>query len=362
MDTLLLLLLIPLSIPLIFKYFCHTTITWKEWAVQSLIVIVCVSAMYQIGIYNKTTDTEVWNGQVTGKEKKRVSCEHSYSCNCVSYPCGKSTCTTCQTYYDHSYDNDWRVYTNIGNFNINRLDSQGLKLPPRWTVVQKGQPVSDTHRFENFIKATPHSLFNAATANKDKFVKLIPEYPSKIYDYQYIDRVFAMGVNVPIQKKLNHELAMILRQLGPNKQANAIVVIVGTGDQSYIHALESAWLGGKKNDVVVIIGTTNYPDIAWVEIMSWTKEELFKVQLRDAIYDLKKIDTSVIKTMDEHIGRSFVRRPWKDFDYLEKDVEPSVKVLFIILFINILISCGITYWFHRKDVFGDEGHGRRRYR
>ena len=41
-----------------------------------------------------------------------------------------------------------------------------------------------------------------------------------------------------------------------------------------------------KNDVVVVMGTPSYPRIDWVQVLSWTDVELFKVQLRDELMDL----------------------------------------------------------------------------
>jgi hypothetical protein len=337
------------------------TITWKEFGLHVLGVVIVVTVMYQMSIYSATADVEIWNGEVSSKKMERVSCRHSYDCFCVTVSCGKD-CTTrsCQTCYDHNYDNDWTLRTSLGRINIRTIDRQGLKEPPRWSVAKKGDPVAEKHKFTNYIKAAPESIFNDLANATKGFDKLIPEYPSTIYDLHYIDRVIAKGVNIPIKNILNKDLANMLKPLGSSKQVNAIIVFAGTENRSYIHALEKKWLGGKKNDVVVVIGTKKYPEIAWVDIMSWTKSETFKVKLRDSLTEHGKIDREIVNIMGDNISKHFVRRQMADFEYLKNAIEPSTKALMIMFIIGVLVSSGLAYYFHRNDVFEDEHRIRRR--
>ena len=362
--SLLLLLLVPLLIPWGVKYYWHTTVTWKEFGLQVALVAASVSIMYGIGTYNAMSDVEILNGEVTSKKMERVSCRHSYSCMCVSVSCGKGCSTqVCQTCYDHNFDNDWNLYTNLGTYRIHTIDRQGLKEPPRWTKGRVGDPVAKRRKFTNYVKAAPESIFNDNRELSEKFASILPDYPDKVFDYFNINRVLAMGVNVPIASKLNSELALRLRKLGPSKQVNAIIVFANTNDRQYRYALESKWIGGKKNDAVIIIGTTNYPTIDWVEIMSWSKNEVFNVELRDAIMEMKQIDMSLIDVIDSTINKSFVRRLMEEFEYLKDEIEPPLWGLMTILISNVILSCGLSYWMHTKDVFGDEIKNRyRRYR
>lgn len=354
MDAWLLLLFFPLIWPFIAKMIWSKKITWVEMGANISIVVLVVSALYGIARFSSTSDTEIWNGEVTGKEKLRVSCSHSYPCHCRQVSCGKNCSTMeCDTCYLHAYDIDWRVYTNIGDFNISRLSLQGLEEPPRWSIVKKGQPVADARTFSNYIKAAPGSLFHfQAKELKQKFANLIPQYPNNVYDYQYDDRVLAMGVNVPDLKQWNNELPLILRELGPKKQANVIVLFVNTSDENYYEALKAAWLGGKKNDIVVIFGTPEYPKISWVKVMSWTDKELFKVQLQDDLYNLKTVDrTKVISLIEKHTMESFVRKPMRDFKYLMDSYQPPVWALITIALIGVFGSIGLSIWFYKEDPF-----------
>lgn len=353
-------LLVPLLIPWAMKYFLHSTITWKEMGIHILLVIVSVSTMYAISTYSMTSDYEVWNGQTTSKKKVRVSCRHSYSCNCRTTSCGKNcSTTTCDTCYDHSFDNDWNIYTTLGKYRIRTIDRQGLEQPPRWTSAKKGDPVAQKRPFPNYVKAVPDSLFHDDQTLKEKFVGLIPAYPDKIYDYHYINRVLNAGTNIPITNLLNKELALRLRTLGAAKKNNTIIVFAKTDDPNYRYALEAEWIGGKKNDAVVVIGVTDYPNISWVDVFGWSKNELFNVALRDEIRAMKTIDKTLIDIIERNVSEHFEKRSMEEFAYLKDEIEPPMWALMLIFGLNMCISGGLAYYMHKNDVFGDERRRRR---
>lgn len=356
MDIFWIILIFPVVWPFIARIVFHSTITWTEMALNVVLVLVLVSAVWVAGRYAETADREVWNGEVTGKDSYRVSCSHSYPCNCrtVTVGTGKSRTTTtqCDTCYEHSYDIDWVVHSNVGKIYINRVDRQGLHEPPRWTRAYKGEPVATTHMYTNYIKASDNSLFNASQQNLvKKFEKLIPEYPLEVYDYHYIDRVLAVDVDVPDLDKWNFELAQYLRELGPKKQANVVIVIVNTDNPLYMDALRSAWKGAKKNDIVVTIGVTDYPNISWANAWSWSKNEMVNVTLRDEITNIGTLDRSVVlKTINDTVMKYFERRPMAEFEYLKDEIEPPLWVQILAGIIAVLGSVGLTVWFHHVDI------------
>lgn len=348
-------LLAPMLIPWAMKFFFHSTITMKEVGIHLLIVIIATTSMYALSTYSMTADVEVWNGQVTSKKKERVSCRHSYDCNCYSDSDGNRHCSTC---YDHSYDNDWNVYSTLGTYTINTLDRQGLKTPPRWTRSKKGDPVAQKRPFPNYVKAVPDSLFHDDQALNEKFEGKIPAYPDKIYDYHYINRILNVGTNVPITNALNKELALRLRTLGSARKNNTVIVFTNTDDPNYRYALESKWIGGKKNDAIVVIGVADYPNIAWVDVFGWSKNEMFNVALRDDIIAMKKLDMTLIDIIDRNVSEHFVKRSMEEFAYLKDEIEPPLWALMLMFVLSIAISSGVAYYMHKNDVFGDE---RRRY-
>src|SRR5574342_424492 len=159
--------LIVLLVPLALAGFAYAFLDGVSLKEFGLVVLAClIVAGSSAGIVScaNTHDVEVWNGVVTGKEQNTVSCSHSYQCNCRQSCTGSGknqSCTTvCDTCYEHSHDYDWDVYTSINDtITIDRVDRQGVNEPSLWTAVKMGEPVSVTHSYKNYIKASPGTLF-----------------------------------------------------------------------------------------------------------------------------------------------------------------------------------------------------------
>lgn len=357
MEMLALLLLFPLLWPFVAKLIWNHHITFGELAVNVVVGVLIVALGYMGGTSFQSADQEVLNGQVTAKSRDKVSCSHSYRCMCVE-SCstdsrGNRSCTEiCQTCYDHAYDIDWNLATTLGDIEIDRVDRQGVDEPSRWRRATIGDPVAVTQRYTNYIKGAPESLFNAAVEKRalERFRAQVPAYPLDVFDYHYLNRVLAAGVKLPDHAAWNRELALRLRKLGPAKQVNWVVVFTAAADPAYADALRAAWLGGKKNDVIVVMGTPAYPAIGWVRVLSWTDKELFKVQLRDDLQALKTADrVQVFDTLEKHVGSSFVRKQMKDFDYLRHQIEPPGWLLATLFILSALASVGLSLYFRSKE-------------
>src|SRR3989338_175784 len=357
MELLLLLLVFPLVWPWIARYKWQAAITWEEMTLNIVICVALTAGIWYVGVFTKASDIEILNGEVVGKARERVSCEHSYSCNCRSERyCDSdgnncSTTEACDTCYEHSYDYDWVVHSNAGDFRINRVDRQGVSEPPRFSVVQKSQPVALAHQFVNYIKAAPESLFNKRSSVVEGFAGQLPDYPDQPYDYHYVNRVIPVGVAVPDLASWNFDLALLLRELGPAKQANVVIVFTKFDDPMYARALEAHWLGGKKNDIIVIIGTPEYPKIAWADVVSWTDNELFKVELKDALFQTGTVDRAkVFALVRTHTLKSFTRKPMSEFSYLKYEIDPPLWAMILAIIVAIGGSIGLSWYFHREDV------------
>lgn len=366
-TTLFLLLAVPVIVPVVLKFAFDKFLTERrgdnahEWAMVAIAVgvgILLTLATFYLGKAGRTWDTEILNGQVTGKNSERVSCEHSYSCNCRQVCSGsgssRSCSTHCDTCYEHSYDIDWNVQTTVGELTIDRVDRQGTKQPPRWTVVQSGQPVAKPHSYTNYVKAVPESVFHFVSADtKQKFASLIPQYPIDIYDYHYVDRVLAVKTSIPDIKVWNSDLALMLRNLGPQKQANIVIVFVNATDPTYEYALRDAWVGGKKNDIIVIVGTTAYPNIDWVRIISWSSNQLFNVKLRDDLQELGKVDRiPFMQIVQDNTTQLFKRKSMKEFKYLDAEIDPPTWAIVMLLVVLIGGNVGlwaVIYYEHKKS-------------
>lgn len=345
-------LAIPFIIAWITKFVFHRTITWGEMALQIVVSVAITSLVLVAGLNIDTLDKEIWNGKIVSKQKVRVDCEHSYSCNCVTVGSGDTSIKVCQTCYDHSFDNNWNVKTIIDSFNVPRIDSQGLKEPPRWTDVKIGEPYSKEHIFVNYIKAVPESIFSKQDI-KHPLTDKIPDYPS-VYDIYRINRVQTIDVNIKGYQYWNNGLSKIAAELGPKKEVNPIIQFVNTDDPTYEHALMEKWNGGKKNDVIVIFGVKNYPKIDFVRIVVWENEQLkhylrSQLELFDTINDEYTI--YALNTIRENIVLHFNRMQMKNYEYLKDDIEPPLWVIILGFIFAVGISILMAWICHKNEIF-----------
>jgi hypothetical protein len=357
MEILALLLLFPVAWPFVAKAIFKHEYTLGEMTINIVVVVALVSGVWAAGRFSQVADKEVLNGQVTGKSRDRVSCEHSYSCNCTQQCSGSGnnqTCSTvCQTCYEHNEDFSYRLATTIETIDVDRIDRQGVQTPPRFTAAQVGDPVAVTHTHTNYIKGAPNSLFSAVAEQTalSRFGMSVPGYPLNIFDLHYLNRVLTDGVAVPDIADWNHDLAMRLRTLGPQKQVNWVVLFTKSVDPAYADAVRVKWLGGKKNDVVLVLGAPDYPKLAWARVLSWTDQELFKVQLRDDLQALETLDrASVLGLLEKHTQQSFIRKHMADFAYLYNEIQPPAWVLVIAGLLGIVSSVGLSLVFARNDI------------
>jgi len=293
------------------------------------VLVVCAGFFISKGA--KTWDTEIWNGQVTSKDRAEGSYVRSYDCMCVSHTDSKgNTTTTCQTCYEDHYTVKWTCNSTVGSYTIKALDETSRRVymtpdPHRYRIIEKGDPAAAPHRYTNYVQAVPESLFTPAAKDlKLKFKGLLPKYPDSVYDFYKIDRFITPGYAVNDAAQWNQDISLALRERGPKKQVNAIIVVAKTDDPNYEYALRDAWEGANKNDVVLLIGSANFPKIDFVRVLSWTKNEDFKVELRDAVMDKGTIDRSIVPLMMAQIDKNFERRHMKEFEYLEGEIDPPM--------------------------------------
>jgi len=340
------LLIFPVLVALVLFFVGKHTITLKEFLIHIAAQVLVAGASVGIIYWMDTSDTEIWNGRITNKRKVQVPCSHSYQCNCRPSCSGSGknrTCTTvCDTCYRHLFDFDWRLYLSTNEtINIRRVNEQGTREPPRFTRAKIGEPTSTAHSYTNYIKGSSDSLFKKHGL-VEQFKGAFPPYPGSIYDYHRLDR----AIGVP--KDWSLALSELNADLGAIKQVNIIFIATTQKDSMFGEALEQKWLGGKKNDVVAIVGTSG-KTIKWAYVIAWTDKELFKVSLRDALMEVGELDKDkVMKAIRTNVSKHYVRKPMADFEYLRASITPSVLQWVIAMLIGLVISgiLGFVFWKH----------------
>lgn len=368
---LLTMLLIPTFVAFMFFILGGKKITIGEFVGQNLLQVVVMSAFIFGHGCISTHDTEVWNGKIASKRSEKVSCSHSYPCRCRPVSCGKN-CTTihCDTCYEHFYDMSWRAFTtNDETITIDRVDRQGLREPPRWTAVQIGEPTAVTHSYVNYIKAAPDSLFRQQGL-VEKYANQLSEYPQNVYDYYRLDRlVLANGATVANPKEWNDKLSEINGTLGARKQVNIAVVITKNQPEEYFYALQQSWMGGKKNDVVLVMSVDEAGKIQWAEVMAWTVDKMVEVTVKDSVLKVGTVVAAqpIIEALAFNVGEYYNRKSMKDFEYLKNSATPTFWTWVTSMIVGLIVSIGLGMLFMKNDYdqedenqsFDQAVHGRR---
>jgi hypothetical protein len=343
------LLLLPVLIGLAARVFGKGAMTWREWIIHELTLIALISTGYFYALHLSVTDTEIWSGVVVSKDRVLTRCCHSYKCNCHESCNGSGTKRSCHevcsTCYRHSEDIAWEARSSNAELVYrDGCNNPGTATPARWTGIRIGEPTAHEHEFVNYIKGnpTPLGLLTGASA---RYPGLIPEYP-RVYDHYRADRAIAVGLAPPDLASLNTELAHINGELGATRQVNIILILVGSGDPKWMEGLREAWLGGKKNDLTVVVGFATFPRIAWTDVLSWTRNEDIRPKVRNRIRALENWDgTSALKIIEEEVKTRFERRPMAEFEYLKDTLEPPNWMIAFLFVLGTLSSLGLSYLF-----------------
>ncbi len=325
------------------------TITLREGlimlGVQSLVLALIIFG----SMYGQGRDTQILNGQVTGKTREVVSCEHSYQCNCVTSCSGSGssrTCSTiCQTCYEHSYDIDWDVQSSVGGTTIDRVDRQGTSQPQRWANVKIGEPFARESSYYNYIKASPFSIFNKSQLD-EKVV--VPEYLS-VYDYYRINRVISFGATHKDAQQLNTLLNETLKTVGPSKKVNVVVILHNKGSL-FSESLRAKQLGGKINDVYIVIDLSQEGVFNSVAVFSWSKTDMVNVFLRDELLDIGKFDAVAMNNVvKEGLTEHYKHRSIEEFKYLDDEVEIPTWAIWFAMIFGVLFPFGAAYIAHKHE-------------
>jgi hypothetical protein len=338
----------------------HEKITGKEFALSALCNIgVAIFSMIFFFIYLTTqaSDFEIWNGQVVNKERNEVSCSHSYDCPpckkvCTKRSDGSKSChKECSTCYKHDYDVDWDVFTTVGTFTISRGagNEQGLRPPRDWKNAQIGDPAASEHGYENFLLIGDDSLTFKSESLEERYAAIIHGYP-EVYSYYSYNRV--LNTTKAGTSWLNDKVSKWLSTKGNQKQLN-IIYILTEESPDYFVATMSKWAGGKKNDLIIMVGMDQSgKEILWFNANTYAKG----MNNRELITELKFMSVGKPFTpqlVDAHlamIDEKFVRLPAETFAKKKSEVQIPLWFSLIMATLNLLASYGVSRYMREVNL------------
>jgi hypothetical protein len=343
---------------------------WIELPVQFLVSFVVITGLFALFFRTSTdlVDKEVWNGYTSQAEYYEEWTEECSRTVCDAKDKNGNCTSSHIEHYNVHHPPEWKVSTTAGDFETNktiyrayvlRFGNETKKDLHHANQVSHGDgdmfyarydntpdrlvPASREHDYVNYLRAS--DSIRKRRGNIGAFQSLIRSYPG-VYSGQYgpveINRVINAGVKLPKdwEIKLDRQMDIALTRLGNQKQVNIMIYLVNTADPKFGYALEQGWVNGKKNDVVVILGITNFPKVNFVHILAWTEVEAFKIELRDRLMNLPDLSNSeeVGNLIIDQVAKSpvkggYERTPMAKFEYLVSEITLPwwCQVLIVIL-------------------------------
>jgi hypothetical protein len=358
----LLLICFSLLVPIAVKLIRPHTITWLEMAAHMLVVAVFVGIGWQVGKYAEVGDTEVWNGQLAEKVRDHDSYIRTYQCHCRTVYSGSGENRTsrqvCQTCSERRYTVTWRFDTTIGEIGVQRLDRTSRRVyqspdPDVYASAYVGMPVSREMPYTNYILGVNRSMFGQLDSSSlDQLESVVPQYP-RVYNLVDIDRVVTTP-DVPGDfSELDAQLDNRLREIGPNRQANIVVVVTDRAPR-FRQTLAHHWRGGKKNDVIVILSVQD-TDIDWVRTITLAdnyQNAGVAVEMQAALMEVGTLvdQTLVGNTIADVVDQHYQRVPMEEFEYLRDEIQPPLWAVIILTILSIIASIALVAVFDQMDI------------
>jgi hypothetical protein len=339
------LILIPLFVCGGFFLICKATITWKEFLLQAGVSLAVVVLGYFIVKWGALRDTEHLNGRITGKPSGTEHCCHCRTV-CDSHD-KKGNCTSSHEECSHLWDYWWSLDTTVGKIGIE--DCSGWdNAPQAWRDAVVGEPATVDHGYTNYLKADPNSILVHSALNK--YGPQVPKFP-EVYGHYKVNPV--IGVGVPVPNGWQEAMREINADLGAKCQVDVTVMLTSNSDPTFAQAVESKWLYGPKNSLNIIIGVKE-DKADWVRVVTFSKVEELKVQIRDLIQGQPLAGIGVPITIRSLVPKYFKRTAMAEYEYLARSATPTTGWLVFLYILGVGLSVGLGILMHQKDVFGDE--------
>jgi hypothetical protein len=276
-------------------------------------------------------------------------CHHSYSCHCYPAKVGKVTTLQCSTCYRHDQDPHWFATSTSGDELFSQYGTPGDSEPARWQSIVIGEPTAVEHTYTNYLKGFPSAILRTRGLSA-KYAGKLPRYPT-VFDTYRVKRFLVSGLKLDSMDDLNHRLDLLNATVGPKKQVNVVIVLTSEQNAEYLEALREAWVNGKKNDVVVVLGAPDFPEISWAGVLSLSRGKSFDTELSTAVTALEHFSPDTFfRTVEATVQQRYVRRPMSEFASLRQAIRPPNWAIGMLLLVGVCSSLGLQHVLAREDI------------
>lgn len=363
--------LLPVLVGLYF-WWKDDQVVWWEWLAGSAIAFVLAALFHAIAIESQCHDKEIFSGAIVSAEhhpwwqsrvsvddyvtttdskgnthRRKVGSHYEYSDHPEHWVCEADYGTyTGSRMYDIEPDFFQRIADKFcaGKLTTTSPYKSDFYRGDRHVYVAENKtgycfPMTTKVSFQNRIKAAP-SLYSYAPVPKDAKVF---EYPSCSDPFQS-DRLLGTAASTMPKRDFDVLCSMV----GPMKKVNLIVIGFGDMDSEIAHLQEAAWIGGKKNDLVMCYGGKDPKKPSWAYVFGWTDKTLVKANLETILLE-NPVDATILPKIKDEVRKNYEIKQWKDFNYLQ--VDPPAWSYWVYVIVLILAQGGFWYW-ARINEFG----------
>lgn len=343
----------------------------KEVTIFELFAQVLIGFTLTFGVYSSAVfyfsdvkDSEIWNGYVKKAEYYEEWTQLvTYTQEECSGTGDQKVCVTV-TKTRHDYHPPyWILHSSTGdevriskenykNFVSHFKTEKKVEIfrPDQVSFGDGDKYVTDWHKGVNSVipTATEHDYVNYYKAvksiNRNDF--LLEKYASNLLSYPEVrnstfgkislDRVLVSNVDLPQKWKsdLSNNLSEKLVYLGSKKQVNLLVYVVNS-DQNFLNALNEHWIGGKKNDVTLVLGVSEFPKLNWAGVLIFYGNEEIKIKLRDNILSLEDISNPnlISDIIEQNVLNYYTRVPMDEL----KGLTYSIRLPFWLVILTFIL-------------------------
>jgi hypothetical protein len=381
-------LLIPLLTAIVlFKFFYHRTAIW-EFSIPFLASLILIFIIKFSAETAQTSDTEYLSEPASHAIysepwDEEVDCRHEIPCSHTKYCTDdKGNEYSCGTLHDndgfyHLYDVDyhpeyWSLVSVSGRavsitktkYNI-LVDTWGNKIfedqnrqnvhsiDGDWYVTYWDKNNDQTiecmvyeHYYENRVQAS-NSVFNYpdVTEAEKKHYDLY-DYPIIYEDYKQTN---ILGLGDSTRRTAERKMEILNAKLGKTKQVKVFMLLFRNKNEEAAFKQECYWKGGNKNELVVCIGIDDALNIKWCKPFSFTESSEIKINIRNFVSDLKKLNSSkVVDFLFKEVNENFKRKRFSDFEYI--NVEPKEWQIWLTFILTLVINVLVSLWVIKNEI------------
>jgi len=357
-------LIIPLITVIFLSWkFPKQVVLWERLLVFIVPIIAIVVSKF-LSVASLTNDIEYWNSYCLNSTYyeywnewiiKKCCAEEDTNGNCIEW----EDCS-----YEEEHQAYWEVVDNIGK--THKYDQCSFEQAAKiWNnrkfmdmhrdyhtkdgdayitkydgIFEHTIPICEQHTYKNKVQCS-RSVFNFENVDTSEIrIYGLFSYPDcNKFNYNPL-----LGI---INDSANYRLRCHNSYLGNLKQVHMMVLVFN--NQPYQVALkqEQLWKKGNKNEFILCIGIKDNK-ITWTYIISWTDEELLKINVAKKAKKMEYNLTAIIDMMAKEVNNNFVRKKFADFNYI--NVEPTTTAVIITFIITLIVAVGISLYVVLNDI------------